>query len=1457
MSQNDAPATSLARPGPTTVSESDYSPPRGNPFPIVGVGASAGGLEAFTQLLGSIPEDTGLAFVFVQHLDPQHESLLTEILAAATKMPVETVLDGNEVKPDHVYVMPPNTSIELQDGSLHLVQRAPGLHLPVDIFFRSLARVQGSRAIGVILSGNASDGSLGVQAIKAECGITFAQDIATARFSGMPRNAVATGAIDYVLSPPDIGKELVRLAKHKFLIPATPGVAESETLPDGDGDLKRILALLRNSTKVDFSQYKQTTIRRRISRRLMILRIETLPDYVRYLQQTPAELDELYQDLLIRVTSFFRDPERFEALVEHLGPALEARAQHQEPVRMWVPGCATGEEVYSLAIRIHEFIAERDLGLEIQIFGTDISEPALERARQGIYGGTITDDVSESRLRRFFTKTDGSYQINKIIRQCCIFARHDVTRDPPFSRLDVLSCRNVFIYLDVPTQRRILPTFHYALNPTGLLMLGTAETTGPAGDLFTVVDPAHHIYSRKSVPTRMLLELTSAGHSPESAHAPARSRVSGELDLQTKLDRVIESKYSPDGMVVNAEQHIMHFKGHIAPYLDPSPGDVSLNLLRMVKESLVAPLRRAIQTAGQSGSFVREEGVPVEIGGELHQVAFEITPIMAGQPPDRYFLIVFEREAALHQERLAESTAADRPNGQETEALEKELAETRDYLRTVREEYEAHAEELRALNEEARSANEELQSTNEELGTTKEELQSANEELTTVNEELQNRNQDLAAINSDLRNVLAAVTFAVVMVDQDLRVRRFNSAAEKLLDLGGIDVGRPIAHLRGRVQTQQLENQIKNVIESLNATTEEVQDEEGRWFSMGVRPYRTLDDRIAGAVITFQNIDVLKRALETSENARQYAEALIETVREPLVTLDADLRVMRATPAFYQTFLVSREETEGRLLYDLGNGQWNRPRLRELLGAALFKSEAFHDFEVEHDFPHIGRRSMRLNARRIPRRDPQQFTILLAIEDVSERREKAEIRYQRVFETAKDGLLVINAETEIVEDANPFFLQLTGFEREDLVGRSIANAGALLHLPDAEGIISQTRASEIVRRDDVPITTRAGAYLSVEVVANCYTVGTQPVVQLNVRDITARKRAAKSLQESEDRLRLVVDSVRDYAIFQLDNAGAIITWNAGAERLLGWKEAEILGKSVEKMFTPEDVERGEPQREIETARDSGRSADERWHMRKDGSRFFASGVLTRASEAGGDACTFTKVMRDITARKEQEDQLRRSLEEKSLLVREIHHRVKNNLLMLVSLLDLQRNHAGDTNVIRAFEEIEGRVRAIARIHEHLYASDDLTEIQIGEYLSALARELISLHPRPDKIQLHLDVEEMALHIDAAVPLGLVVNELITNSFKHGLRDGKLDLRLALKSERHTDGSKWARLSVEDNGPGFPPDLDLSQAQSMGYRLVNLLVRQLRGHREMGSGPGASVTVDFPIARPSESAEPRA
>jgi len=982
-------------PGPPPPTEArpdvDAPPPSdGIPFPIVGIGASAGGLDAFTQLLRALPAETGMAFALIQHLDPRHESQLAEVLARTTAMPVVAVTDRLRVAPDHVYVIPPNADMTIDGAAFALTPRVTGdRHMPIDLFFRSLAETQHDRAIGVVLSGTGADGTLGLRAIKAERGITFVQDQKTAKHAGMPQSA-ATGA-DFVLPPARIARELGRIAGHPYVNQAAPSVAPPDQLESGT-DIGPVLRALRMVTGVDFAQYKEASIRRRIARRMLLQKIDGTREYARYLRETSGEAQALHDDILIQVTGFFRDPEGFEALRRSVFPSLVKNRALNEPIRMWVAGCATGEEAYSLVILLLEFLGEMNRSLPIQLFATDLSAGAVTRARAGTFPATIEHDVSPERLQRFFVKTDGRYQISKAIRDACVFAQQDLGRDPPFSRMDLISCCNLLIYFGLPLQERVIPILHYALKSNGFLKLGPSEGVGRFTSLFTTVDKQHKIYARRPGPSGHLGFGLTAGERSAAPAGPQEKDGSRSLAaIEEEADRHVLGRFAPAGVVVGPTMEIVQFRGKTGPYLEATPGAASLNLFKMAREGLGPALRQAVQRAAKQGGPVKAEGLRVTTNGGRRDVNLEVIPIgPAKGANDRHHLILFIEgppRPAQPSPSKPVGDGASRPKRaleREVAQLTRELADAHRHQRDASEAHEAAVEELRAATEEAQSSNEELQSTNEELETAKEELQATNEELTTVNDELSSRNAELGQLGNDLSNLLTSTHVPLIMVGGDLRVRRMTPITERALNVAPSDIGRPIGELRLSVDVPHLEALLRSVIETLTVQEREAQARDGHWYSVRIRPYRTADNRIEGAVISFVDIDVLKRAAEEARLARDQAQEIVETVRQPLVILDADLRVATANRAFYETFHVTREETERQLIFDLGNRQWNIPRLRTLLEEILARSEVIENFEVEHDFESIGRRTMVLNARRVLSVAGEPARLLLAIEDVTE-----------------------------------------------------------------------------------------------------------------------------------------------------------------------------------------------------------------------------------------------------------------------------------------------------------------------------------------------------------------------------------------------------------------------------------------------------------------------------------------
>jgi two-component system, chemotaxis family, CheB/CheR fusion protein len=965
-SDHPVSAVAIARPA---AGHLDGNPASGNPTNIVGVGASAGGLEAFTELLGQLPDDTGLAFVLIQHLDPGHKSHLTELLAKSSKMPVSEVNGETRAEANHVYVISPRCNLSISGGVLQTPPRPEsGRNMPIDDFLSALAVDRGSRALGVVLSGSATDGTLGLRAIKAAGGVTFAQEVHTAKFESMPRSAIAAGVADFVLPPAGIARELVAIARNSN----SPIELRGASVPPGDPAFARILRLVRRATGVDFAHYKPSTLTRRIKRRMTLRGFKNLEAYSRHLEQNREEAGALCEDCLITVTAFFREPAVFEELKATVFPALVENRAAGDPIRIWVPGCATGEEAYSIAICLAEFLDEARASIPFEIFATDISETAIARARSATYKDSEIAHVSPQRLARFFARSERGYQITKSIRDVCVFARHNVAEDPPFSKLDLISCCNVLIYLGAVLQRKVLSILHYALKPTGYLVVGPSESIGTLSESFHQVEKTHKIYCLRPAADKPLPRL-SRGHRAEGRVNPAERTADGRAGAEVlrEADRLVLAEHGPPGAVIDDAMNIVQIRGRTAPYLELSPGQPGHNLLKMAREGLIAGLGKAIQSAKESNAAAKEDGFRIEAGGQLKDVSIEVIPFRgASSSEERYFLVLFEDverkrgPRAAHKPAIAEHGGSDR--------LVRELKATKEYLQSIVEDNASTLEELRAANEEAQAGNEELE-------TAQEELESANEELNTLNEELKVSNADFTKVNRDLTNLLESISIPLVMVGRDLRVRRFTRAMEPMLNLIPSDVGRSITDLQPQMELPDLRQLLLDAMEGGNRKQRDVREPLGRWYSLRVLPSVGTNGKIDGAVLMLMDVDAARRGAD-------FAEAIVETVREPLVILNQNLQVMKANRAFYETFQAAREETEERLIYDLGNGQWNIPKLRELLENILPSRSTFRDFEVTHDFEHVGRKVMLLNASEVFNPNAQARTILLAIEDVTERK---------------------------------------------------------------------------------------------------------------------------------------------------------------------------------------------------------------------------------------------------------------------------------------------------------------------------------------------------------------------------------------------------------------------------------------------------------------------------------------
>jgi two-component system CheB/CheR fusion protein len=1125
-------------------------------FPIVAIGASAGGLEAYKEFFLALPWDTGMAFVLIQHLDPSHESMLAEIIAKTTKMPVEEVKSGVTIRPNCVYVIPPNALMALTGDVFELSPRGktPGQYLSVNFFMHSLAQERKSGAIAIVLSGTGADGTAGMEDIKAEGGITFAQDPATAKYDGMPRSAIDSGCADFVLAPKDIVKELQRIQHHPYVHlgkseeeesnavkPGAEesgaerqdlGVANSDSPASHARDFSAVLAQLRKSSGVDFSQYKPNTIHRRALRRMLLLKVDSLRDYATYLKERPEEGEKLFDDVLIPVTNFFRDFEAFDALKTQVYPAIVKDKGNKGTIRMWAPGCSTGEETYSLAMTLLEFLGDRASSFQVQIFGTDLNEKGIQKARAGIYRENIAEEISPERMARFFVKVDEGYRVNKAVRDMCVFARQNLASDPPFSQMNVVACRNLLIYIQPVLQKKIIPILHYALKPSGFLVLGSSESVSAFPELFSTVDKKHKIYSKKAISSRLHYDFAQSYYSPQSTIRSSadvlktQSADKDELDVQAEADRVVLREHAPVGVVINSGMEVVQFRGQTTPYLAPPPGKPSLNVLKLARNGLAIELRSLITAAAKKGQTARKDGVPFEENGHKRILNLLVAPLGGKQhrgereQVTQFFLILFDvvPPVVAHVEATPEHKSKGRNRSDpETGRLKQELASTRDALRSAIESEDSLKEEFQSANEEILSANEELQSTNEELETSKEELQSANEELNTLNAELRNKNSELHDLSNDILNLLNSTRIPVVMLDRRLYIRRITPEATKLFKVVPADIGRPFADIKlnieeSDIKSHDLEMDITKVLDSLQPIEREVRDLEGCWHELSILPYRTQDNKIDGVVLALQDIDEVKRS-------QQYLQAIIENIPTPLLVLDADLRVRFANETFCATFQVAREETVGQLLYLLGNEQWKVPALTELLERVLPERKLVQNFSVTHEFPRIGRKTMLVNGRRIEdiigERAP---LILLTIEDVTIRKD-AEIALARlaaIVECSDDAIIAKNLDG-IIETWNRGAERLFGYTAEEAVGHSVTLLMPSDRAHEESIILARLRRGEHIDHYEAVRRRKDGQLIDVSLTISPIVDERGQIVGASkiARDIGERKLTAAALIKSE------------------------------------------------------------------------------------------------------------------------------------------------------------------------------------------------------------------------------------------------------------------------------------------------------------------------------------------------------
>jgi len=1332
-------------------------------FLVVGIGASAGGVRALRSFFANVPAHTRMAYVVILHLSPDHDSQLAEVLQNVSLLPVTKVEQRVRVEPDHVYVIPPNKSLEIKDGHIDVLDMTSEVRrAPIDIFFRTLAQSHGPRAVSVVLSGTGANGSMGMKHVKEMGGLCIVQDPVEAEYDDMPRHSLATGLVDYILRAAQIPAQIIAYREQLKRIripnpPLDPNEDQVEALRD-------VLTQLRVRTGHDFWNYKRPTVLRRIARRVSVNELPDLIAYSHFMHENPAEATALLKDLLISVTNFFRDPTAFEALEREIIPKLFEGKGTEDQVRVWVAGCATGEEAYSVAMMLVDYAAKLAFAPQIQVFATDIDEDAVAVARDGFYTVNDTADVSPEYLSRHFVIEGKDYRVRREIRERVLFAVHNIIKDPPFAHLGLATCRNFLIYLNGTAQRRVMEVLHFALNPGGYLMLGASESVDGASDLFSVVDKEHRIYQGRAVETRLVFPVPDSGIITRLGKLPEVRRTP-DLQLAHRpsyahLHQRLLERYAPPSIVVNEDYDILHISESAGKFMQIPGGELSSNLLMLVRPELRLELRAALYQAANKKTDVESNGIRMLVGEETKAVKVHVRPVLNDEDRARGFFLVLLEEANESTANEQHTLVVKDDDEFLSRRLEEELLEVRTQLRATLEHHDLQREELRASNEELQAMNEEMRSAVEELETSKEELQSINEELTAVNQELKVKIDELAHANDDLRNLMNSTSIGTVFLNRELRVQLFTPRARDIFNLIPADVGRGLSDIRSKLSDDRLIEDAQRVLERLEPLECTVHTKEGLAFLLHMSPYRTTDDRVEGVVLAFTDITERYRPEEQFRRA-------IEGAPIPVIMHAEDGEVLEISQAW--------TSLTGYSIADV-------PTLDAWLTRAYGE----------------GAEEVRKHMQELIREQRGTLKVELPI-----RTRKGDLRYW-IFSASSPGTL---------RDGRRYF-----------VGMAV--------------------------------------------------------------DITERKSAEAFFRESDERLRLMMESVEDYAIMMLDARGNIEMWNSGAERVFGYTAEEVVGQHGAIIFTPEDRRREMPLKEMEKARETGRAADERWHLRKDGSRFYVSGVLTALHDLEGAVIGYVKIARDLTQQRQMEEELRRANDE-------LESRVRERTFELAKVNESLRDE-----ITERIQTEKDRVRLLRRIvraqeDERRRIARDIHD-QVGQQMTALRLNLAALEEayRGDKKvrekleqaktiaeRLDADVDFLAWELRPAAldDIGLIeaMRSFVSQWSKHSgveaqFHSSGLDRdRLSAETEtnlyrimqealnntmkyaqaRHLDVLLERRddhvvLIVEDDGVGFTPDKQPSTDGDKGMGLIGMRERAalVGGTLQIESKPNAGTTI---------------